>query len=145
MSILQLRESLEVRRMVGIGLTDPFLVSYDFSLPSSISQAFTDPSKVRSSRLQAGFNTVSSEPDGPPYPLHAPSSQPYLHGMSAPSIQAEGDRLDIARIEAVRELERERTRLIDVEKELRKVREKIDGLTSNGAGATSAAVGGTKV
>jgi YEATS domain-containing protein 4 len=65
--------------------------------------------------------------------------------MSAPSIQAEGDRLDIARIEAVRELERERTRLIDVEKELRKVREKIDALTNSGAGATSAAAGGVRV
>lgn len=102
-------------------------------LPATAAQAFTDP---KTSRLQHGFNVIDDGTSAqlasntPPYPLHAPSSQVYLHGISQQSIQAEADRLDIARIEAVRELERERTRLIEAEKELRIVRAKAEALAS---------------
>lgn len=106
-------------------------------LPTTASQAFTDP---KTSRLQRGFSTTSSPQ--PPYPLHAPSSQPYLYGISQASMQAEADRLDIARIEAVRELEKERNRLIEAERELRRVRQKTEALLSGkGAGATTTGAG----
>lgn len=104
-------------------------------LPLTAAQAFTDP---KTSRLQYGFNAADDDavdgggwlPSQPPYPLHAPSSQSYVYGISQQSMQAEADRLDIARIEAVRELERERTRLIEAEKELRIVRHKAEALTA---------------
>lgn len=101
-------------------------------LPATPAQAFTDPKA--SSRLQHGFNASgASAGEQPPYPLHNPSSQPFVHGISQASIQAEADRLDIARIEAVRELEKERNRLIDAEKELRKVRARAEQLASGKA------------
>ncbi|CAO1629830.1 unnamed protein product [Parajaminaea phylloscopi] len=114
-------------------------------LPASATQAFTDP---KTSRLQHGFNAADDgvEIDGaanpstqPPYPLHAPSSQAYVHGISQQSVQAEADRLDIARVEAVQELERERTRLIDAEKELRTVRAKAEALTTVVTASTAGA------
>lgn len=99
------------------------------SLPATAHQAFTDP---KTGRLQTGFNTTAGYIEGsqiPPYPLYSPMSVPYVDGISQAAIQAEADRLDIARIEAVKELARERDRLIEAEKELRRVRKRADELT----------------
>ncbi|PWN28522.1 yeats-domain-containing protein [Jaminaea rosea] len=117
-------------------MQETFRIHPPTPLPTTASQAFTDP---KTSRLQHGFQAASSSQPQPPYPLHAPSSQPYLYGISQASMQAEADRLDIARIEAVRELEKERNRLIEAERELRRVRQKTESLMNAGGGGGASA------
>lgn len=104
-------------------------------LPAGATQAFTDPKANGNARMQQGFNVdpsasaASTNPhETPPYPLHAPTSQPFTFGISRQSIQDEADRLDFARIEAVRALETERNKLITAEKELRRVRQRVEGM-----------------
>ncbi|CEH12497.1 Transcription initiation factor IIF, auxiliary subunit [Ceraceosorus bombacis] len=60
----------------------------------------------------------------PPHPLHAPSGA-LFDALSTEAINNEAQRLDLARICAVRELEEYRKRLIDGERKLRDVRRRL--------------------
>ncbi|PWZ03129.1 protein AF-9 [Testicularia cyperi] len=108
-------------------------------LPSSSAQAFADPSAYRSYQL-ASESQGESDKDGrpsmaiPPHPLHTPTG--YLFDcLSLEAQQAEADRLELARIAAVRELERGREQLIKAEKALKEARNKINTLNAAAAAA----------
>ncbi|EPQ30248.1 uncharacterized protein PFL1_02364 [Pseudozyma flocculosa PF-1] len=110
-------------------------------LPVTSAQAFSDPSAYRSyqSALDDSASKVavsSKQPLLPPHPLHAPTG--YLFdALSQEAQQAESDRLDMARISAVKELERGRERLIKAERALKEARNRLNSLpsTSSAEGA----------
>lgn len=103
-------------------------------LPSSSALAFLDPSAYRS--YQQATQTQSEDTqDGrppqpiPPHPLHTPTG--YLFdALSLESQQAEADRLEMARVAAVREVERGREQLIKAERALKEARAKISAYSA---------------
>ncbi|KAN0060651.1 NuA4 histone H4 acetyltransferase complex and the SWR1 complex subunit [Thecaphora frezii] len=110
-------------------------------LPVTSAQAFSDPSAYRSyqSALAASASKggrSSRHPLLPPHPLHAPTG--YLFdALSQEAQQAESDRLDLARISAVKELEKGRERLIRAEKALKEARNKINALNASALSVSS--------
>ncbi|PWN48947.1 protein AF-9 [Violaceomyces palustris] len=107
-------------------------------LPTSSAQSFTDPSAYRTylSALDTanGVSTRSAQQHvGPPHPLHAPTG--YLFDALSQEAQlAESERLDLARISAVRELEKGREKLIKAEKALKETRNKIAAAAAANSG-----------
>lgn len=103
-------------------------------LPASSAQAFLDPSAYRSFQLATQTQSEVAD-DGkaqqqfPPHPLHTPTG--YLFdALSLESQQAESDRLEMARIAAVREIERGRDQLINAERALKEARSKFSAYAS---------------
>lgn len=114
-------------------------------LPPTSALAFADPSAYRSYQFalaDAAKGKPTKTPLVPPHPLHTPTG--YLFdALSHEAQQAEGERLDMARIAAIRALEKDRDQLIRAEKALKEARTRIAALNNaalaNGT-ATSAAV-----
>ncbi|KAJ1032627.1 hypothetical protein NDA16_000650 [Ustilago loliicola] len=104
-------------------------------LPSSSALAFADPAAYRSyqylrSEADKGKAPPASQPPIPPHPLHTPTG--YLFdALSQEAQQAEADRLDMARIAAIRDLEEGREQLIKAEKALKDARNRIASLNNN--------------
>ncbi|CDU24704.1 related to YAF9-Component of a chromatin modifying complex [Sporisorium scitamineum] len=113
-------------------------------LPVVSALAFSDPAAYRS-YLYAKADAAKSNPTAtlpiPPHPLHTPTG--YLFdALSLEAQNAEADRLDMARIAAIRELERNREQLIKAEKALKDARNRIAALNNAAAlasGSNSAA------
>ncbi|PWN39551.1 yeats-domain-containing protein, partial [Ceraceosorus guamensis] len=97
------------------------------SLFPTSAQAFSDPTAYRS--YQSLLSNIPPDLSAgvlplPPHPLHAPSGA-LFDALSTEAINNEAQRLDLARICAVRELEEYRKRLIDGERKLRDVRRRL--------------------
>lgn len=112
-------------------------------LPSTSALAFADPAAYRSyqylrSEADKGKAPPTSQPLIPPHPLHTPTG--YLFdALSQEAQQAEADRLDTARIAAIRDLEKGREQLIRAEKALKDARNRIDTLNNNALAASTGA------
>ena len=112
-------------------------------LPAISALAFSDPSAYRSyqyAQSEAAKGKPGPTPPIPPHPLHTPTG--YLFdALSIEAQQAEGERLDLARIAAIRELEKGRDQLIRAEKALKDARNRIAALNNAAlaSGSTSAA------
>lgn len=107
-------------------------------LPVVSALAFADPAAYRSylyAKADAAKNpTTSAAPPIPPHPLHTPTG--YLFdALSLEAQNAEADRIDMARVAAIRDLERGREQLIRAEKSLKEARNRI--ATLNNAALTS--------
>lgn len=102
-------------------------------LPVVSALAFADPAAYRSylyakADAAKGGNAGGPAPI-PPHPLHTPTG--YLFdALSLEAQNAEADRLDMARVAAIRELERGREQLIKAEKALKDARARIASLNS---------------
>lgn len=94
--------------------------------------AFADPAAYRSYQyaLSEADRGASSGPAPiPPHPLHTPTG--YLFdALSLEAQQAEGDRLDMARVAAIRDLESGREQLIRAERALKDARNRITTLNN---------------
>ncbi|TKY84996.1 hypothetical protein EX895_006076 [Sporisorium graminicola] len=120
-------------------------------LPVVSALAFADPAAYRSylyAKADAAKGNSTAAPPIPPHPLHTPTG--YLFdALSLEAQNAESDRLDMARIAAIRELEKGREQLIKAEKALKDARLRIArlnnaALASGGSSsATPAAPGAT--
>ncbi len=112
-------------------------------MPATSALAFTDPSAYRSYQYALTEAVKNgSNPPIPPHPLHTPTG--YLFdALSFEAQQAEADRLDMARIAAIRELEKSRDQLIKSEKALKDARNRIASL--NNAALASGGPSGTAV
>lgn len=100
-------------------------------LPVVSALAFSDPAAYRSYLYaKADYaKTSSGAPPIPPHPLHTPTG--YLFdALSLEAQNAEADRLEMARITAIRELEVGREQLIRAEKALKDARVRIAGLNN---------------
>lgn len=111
-------------------------------LPSTSALAFADPAAYRSYQYalaEAEKGKTLAAPLIPPHPLHTPTG--YLFdALSVEAQQAEADRIDMARIAAIRELEKGREQLIKAEKALKEARTRIAALNNAAlasAGATA--------
>ncbi|SPO22556.1 probable Protein AF-9 homolog [Ustilago trichophora] len=110
-------------------------------LPAISALAFTDPAAYRSyqyAQADAAKNKSTATPAPiPPHPLHTPTG--YLFdALSIEAQQSEGERLDLARIAAIRELERGRDQLIRAEKALKDARNRIAALNNASVASGSA-------
>ena len=107
--------------------------------------AFADPAAYRSYQYalsEAEKGTSSGAMPIPPHPLHTPTG--YLFdALSLEAQQAEGDRLDMARIAAIRDLESGREQLIRAEKALKDARNRIATLNNALIASASAAPAAT--
>lgn len=103
-------------------------------LPAMSALAFADPQAYRSYLNAQAAEKESGKQAVPPHPLHTPTG--YLFdSLSLEAQQAEADRIDMARIAAIRELEKGREQLIKAEKALKDARNRIASL-NNAAMAT---------
>lgn len=111
-------------------------------LPALSALAFTDPSAYRSyqyAQAEAAKGNPGSAAPIPPHPLHTPTG--YLFdALSIEAQQSEGERLDMARIAAIRDLEKGREQLIKAEKALKDARNRIAALNNAALASGSAAV-----
>ncbi|PWN31471.1 yeats-domain-containing protein [Meira miltonrushii] len=97
-------------------------------LPTQSAQAFSDPASFQRYKTALSQLDDTSGPQGrdlrlesgvlPPHPLHD-SSGALFDALSQEAMQAEGERLDQARRNAVQELEETRAKLIEGERKLR--------------------------
>ncbi|SNX82515.1 probable Protein AF-9 homolog [Melanopsichium pennsylvanicum] len=101
-------------------------------LPALSALSFSDPSAYRSYQYAVGDvaqGKATTPSPIPPHPLHTPTG--YLFdAMSIEAQQSEGRRIDMARIAAIRELERGRDQLIKAEKALKDARNRIIALNN---------------
>ena len=108
-------------------------------LPVVSALAFSDPAAYRSylyAKAEYAKNPTSGSPPIPPHPLHTPTG--YLFdALSLEAQNAEADRLDLARIAAIRELEAGRQQLIKAEKALKDARNRIAALNNAAAASVS--------
>lgn len=115
--------------------------------PSTSALAFADPAAYRSyqylrGKADKGKALPSSQPLIPPHPLHTPTG--YLFdALSQEAQQAEADRLDMARIAAIRDLENGREQLIKAEKALKDARNRIATLNNNALAASGGSAPGS--
>ncbi|EST06272.1 hypothetical protein PSEUBRA_004156 [Kalmanozyma brasiliensis GHG001] len=115
-------------------------------LPVVSALAFADPAAYRSylyAKADAAKNpTTSAPPPIPPHPLHTPTG--YLFdALSLEAQNAEADRIDLARVAAIRELEKGREQLIRAEKSLKEARNRIASLNNAALTQTSSTVQST--
>ncbi|SJX61207.1 related to YAF9-Component of a chromatin modifying complex [Sporisorium reilianum f. sp. reilianum] len=116
-------------------------------LPVVSALAFADPAAYRSylyAKVDAAKGDRTATPPIPPHPLHTPTG--YLFdALSLEAQNAEADRLDMARIAAIRELDKGREQLIRAERALKDARSRIAALNSAAlaSGSASAAAAGT--
>lgn len=113
-------------------------------LPVVSALAFADPAAYRSylyAKADAAKGNSTGPPPIPPHPLHTPTG--YLFdALSLEAQNAEGERLEMARIAAIKDLEKGREQLIKAEKALKDARNRIAAL-NNAALASCTAVSGT--
>ncbi|KAJ9477594.1 Protein AF-9-like protein [Pseudozyma hubeiensis] len=101
-------------------------------LPVVSALAFADPAAYRSylyAKADAAKGNTTGPPPIPPHPLHTPTG--YLFdALSLEAQNAEADRLDMARVAAIRDLEEGREQLIKAEKALKDARNRIANLNN---------------
>lgn len=110
-------------------------------LPVVSALAFADPAAYRSylyAKADAAKGNITGPPPIPPHPLHTPTG--YLFdALSLEAQNAEADRLDMARVAAIRDLEQGREQLIKAEKALKDARNRIANLNNAALASGSSA------
>ncbi|KAI3614733.1 hypothetical protein CBS9595_004004 [Malassezia furfur] len=101
--------------------------------PATSAQAFADAGDYEAYRRARDAN----EPAAPPHPVHTPTGH-LFEALSLEAQRAEADRIDLARANAVHQLDADRARLIHTEKLLRDTRARIAALEPPAAEAPSA-------
>ena len=91
--------------------------------PATSAQAFADANDYEAYRRARDAN----EPAVPPHPVHTPTGH-LFEALSLEAQRAEADRIDLARANAVHQLDADRARLIHTEKLLRDTRARIAAL-----------------
>ncbi|WFC97517.1 NuA4 histone H4 acetyltransferase complex and the SWR1 complex subunit [Malassezia yamatoensis] len=88
--------------------------------PATCAQAFANESDYHAYRQARD----AQEKTQPPHPVHTPTGH-LFEALALEAQQAEADRIDLARANAVQQLDKKRTKLIETEKLLRDVRAEI--------------------
>ncbi len=110
-----------------------------YASPVVSALAFADPAAYRSymqAKAEAAKSNGTAPAPIPPHPLHTPTG--YLFdALSLEAQNAEADRIDMARVAAIRELEKSREQLIRAEKALKDARNRIATLNNAALAQTS--------
>lgn len=96
--------------------------------PATSAQAFVDAAEYDAYRRARDAGT----PALPPHPVHTPTGH-IFDALSLEAQRAEADRIDLARANAVHQLDRDRAQLIHTEKLLRETRARLAALEPHGA------------
>lgn len=92
-------------------------------LPATTAGAYVDQDAYRA---YAERRAQGLEAD-PPHPLHTPTGQ-LLDAFSLEAQRDEADRLDLARADAIRQLNADRERLITLERQIKEARAQLPGM-----------------
>lgn len=91
--------------------------------PATSAQAFVDTHDYEAYKRARDAGASAK----PPHPVHTPTGH-LLEALSLEAQRAEADRIDLARANAVHQLDSDRERLIEVEKKLRDTRTRLAAL-----------------